>query len=76
MDDVENRIKALKLWLAEAPIPSMHSRGVSLAGEDAEAVFRYIEEERLAVLRRISELEASRKMMKSPGTIVMFRSKR
>lgn len=72
MDDVENRIKALKLWLAEAPIASMHSRGLHLAGEDADAVFRYIEEERMTYLRRIAEMEASRKLIRSKGTIVMF----
>lgn len=76
MDDVDNRVKALKLWLAEAPVKAMHSRGVSLAGENAEAVFRYIEEERMSVLRRIAALEAGKKLVKNRGTVVMFPTKR
>jgi hypothetical protein len=75
MKDVTYRIKALQLLLAGMPSKALYHRGLMMLGQDADKVFEFMEEERMSLLKRISELQAAQQLIHihAKGNVVPFR---
>lgn len=75
MRDVTYRIKGLQLLLAGMPTKALYHRGLMMTGQDADRVFQFIEEERMSLLKRISELQVAQELiqMHGKGNVVPIR---
>lgn len=75
-DDIQARIKALQMLVSLMPERAMFARALALSGHDADRVYQFVDEERMAMLRRISELQDAARLIAPTNTVVPFPSRR